>query len=147
MPRNLTPEPSLAHQQAAVSALIAKAGNSRVYLAVAIELLLHEGSGSTLRAEDLPASLDDLYALVFKQAGLLGVGGDGGGDVDATRRLLLVLMEARQPLTLRELQRRGLESQRRQLPLWGSLWFERQVTHGMARAFGWPGCLNSGMTV
>ena len=127
MPCKLTPSPSLAHQQAVVSALITKAGDSRVYLAVATELLLNEGS--TLRAEDLPASLDGLYELVFRQA--LAGHGDGGADADATRRLLLVLMEARQPPTLRELQVLGLESQRRHLPLWGSLWFERQVAHAV----------------
>ena len=112
------------HQQAAVSALITKAGDSRVYLAAATELLLKEGS--TLRAEDLPESLDGLYELVFRQA-VAGYG-DSGADADAMRRLLLVLMEARQPPTLRELHLLGLERQRRYLPLWGSLWFERQVT-------------------
>ena len=110
-----------------MSALITKAGDSRVYLAVATELLLSEGK--RLRAEDLPESLDGLYELVFRQA-MAGDGG-GGADAGATRKLLLVLMEARQPPTLRELQLLGLESQRRHLPLWGSLWFERQVTHAV----------------
>ena len=92
-----------------------------MYLAVATELLLSEGK--RLRAEDLPESLYGLYELVFRQA----LAGHGGADAGATRKLLLVLMEARQPPTLRELQLLGLESQRQHLPLWGSLWFERQV--------------------
>ncbi len=126
-----------------MSTLVEKAGGNRVYLALATELLKR----GMATVQHLPPSLAGLYEIVFQP--LLADSGGGAieyrpsiglderasGDrpsrgvagskgLDLTRRLLVVLLEAREPLTLRELQLLRLDEQRWQLPLWGSVWFE-----------------------
>lgn len=99
--------------------LIKKAAGSRVYLAVATALLKQR----MVTAEQLPEDLNSLYRMVFDSA--LTTSSNRSAVAQETQRLLLVLLEAREPLTMRELQLLGLDRLRSQLPLWNNMWFER----------------------
>ena len=87
-----------------------------VYLAVCSELLLKR----IVAPNRLPDTLDAAYSMAFATL-------DGLPERDKVHQLLAVLAAAREPLSPSDLRVLGLDTVLVVLPLWGMLFYERDV--------------------
>ena len=97
----------------------ARCTHSLVFLALCTELLLR----GIVKPEQLPTTLTQAYAKVFERL----EAGEKKEERGSVVQLLAVLVAAREPLSPIQLHALGLAQLRAELPLWGMMFYERDM--------------------